>query len=207
MSFNSLAATQPVRLFLRAMLAAALVALTGCATHYVDGANKEILPSQLTKPAQPKPVQLVFEFQSKGVSNARATEMVKGMVSDNVKASGLFAQVDEKPVAGNALLSVTINNVPLTDDAFSKGFLTGLTFGAAGSQVTDGYVGTVRYIGTGNTTPVIKTARHAIHTTLGASGAPANAYKASSLDDALRTMVRQLTSAALNELSKDPSFK
>ena len=198
------------RLLRRAFaFAAALVLalLSGCATHYVDGAIKEVPAAQFAKPAQPAAVQVVFEFQTKGVANARATDSVKPMVMDAVKRSGLFTQVQDKPVQGGALLSVKLNNIPLTDDAFAKGFMTGLTFGAAGSQVTDGYVCTVTYLGSGSAGPIVKTAKHAIHTTLGASGAPANAYKASTIQDAVQTMVRQVMSNALNDLSHDTQFK
>lgn len=206
--FSSLwAAPRPVAAFLRAVCVSALVLLTGCATHYVDGAVKEVPPSQFAKPTQPKPVQLVFEFQTKGAANARATEHVKPMVVDSLKTSGLFAQVEDKPVAGGALLSVNLNNVALTDEAFAKGFMTGLTFGLAGSTVTDGYQCTVSYLAPGASAPIIKTSKHAIHTALGASGTPPNGQKAASVEDAVRTMVRQVMGLALNDLSQDPQFK
>lgn len=182
-------------------------ALTGCATHYVDGSTKEVNAAQFRKPAQAKPVQLVFEFQTKGVANAQATEFLKAQVTEQVQGSGLFSQVDGKPVAGGALLSVTLNNVPLTDDAFSKGFAAGLTFGLAGSQVSDGYVCTVRYLGNGQAEALTKTARHAIHTTVGASKTPDNAVKVDNIEAGVRMMTRQVVSTALNDLSQDAAFK
>ena len=51
-----------------------------------------------------------------------------------------------------------------------------------------------------------KTARHAIHTTLGAAAAPGNATKAAGMEDAALTMQRQVLSQVLNDLSKDPAF-
>jgi hypothetical protein len=196
---------------LRAVLTTASVAgallLTGCAVHYVDGAHKDPLPTAFAKPAQPKPVQLLVEFQTKGVSNARATSVTKAIITDNVKSTGLFSEVRDTPAPDAGVLSVTLNNVPLTDDAFSKGFVAGLTLGAAGQQVTDGYICTVSYLAPGATKPVVKTARHAIHTTVGASGAPPNSYKASSIDDALRVMVRQVVGAAMGDLSRDRDFR
>jgi len=186
--------------------AALTVALTGCATHYVDGATKEISASQFRKPATPQPVQLVFEFQTKGVANANATQQLKAQVLQRVKDSGLFSSVDEKPVPSGSLLSLKLNNVVLTDDAFSKGFATGLTFGLAGSQVSDGYICTVSYFGNGQGAPVTKTARHAIHTTLGAAKSPGNAEKAASIQEAVTKMTSQIVSTALNDLSQDPAF-
>lgn len=184
----------------------ALVMLfTGCASIYVDGATKEVPAAQYTKPAKTAPVQVFFEFQTKGVANAQATTLLKGKAMEQIKASGLFDAVSDQPSAGGGLLSVTLNNVPLSDDAFSKGFVTGLTFGLAGSQVSDGYVCTAKFTPASGQA-VTKTARHAIHTTLGAAAAPGNATKAAGMEDAAYTMQRQVLSQVLNDLSKDPAF-
>lgn len=185
----------------------ALVALTGCATHYVDGATKEVPASEYRKSDPLHPVQLLFEFQTKGVANARATEHLKARVIEQVKTSGIFSAVVDAPVAGSGLLSITLNNVPLSDDAFSKGFVTGLTFGLAGSQVSDGYVCTASYTPPGASAPLVKQARHAIHTTVGAAAAPGNATKADSIDAAVTGMTRQIVSNVLNDVSRDAAFK
>ena len=183
------------------------MAFAGCATHYVDGTTKEVPTASFKKPATPQPVQLLFEFQTKGTLNARATDMLKAEVIQQVKGSGLFAGVDDKPVAGGALLSLTLNNVPLTDDVFTKGFVTGFTFGLVGSQVSDGYVCTATYLTSDKPAGITKSARHAIHTSMGTGGAPPNSAKAESLTAAVHTMVRQIVSTTLNDLSQDPSFK
>lgn len=184
-----------------------VLSMTGCATFYVDTATKEIPAEAYKKPASPKPVQAVFEFQTKGVANASATKFLSPQVMDQIKGSGLFSELKEMPVADGALLSVVLNNVPLTDNAFGQGFVTGLTFGLAGSQVSDGYVLTMKYIPTSQTPAISKTARHAIHTVMGAKEAPANGTKVDSLDLAAKTMTRQIVSTALDDLSRDPAFK
>ena len=191
---------------LGAMAAAAFaLALTGCATHYVDGATKDVEVAEFKKPAAPAPVQMLFEFETKGVANARATEYLKKQVTDQVGTSGLFTAVSDTPAPNGALLGVTINNVPLQDDAFSKGFTTGLTFGLAGSQVSDGYICTMKYSAPGKE-PVVKTVRHAIHTTVGNAKTPGNAKEAKDIIDALNIMVRQIVANGLNDLSHDPAF-
>ena len=129
------------------------------------------------------------------------------MAMQAVTSAGLFSKVGDAPAPDSGLLSVTINNVALTDDAYRKGFMTGLTFGLAGSTVTDGYLCTVSYVAPGTTTPVVKTSKHAIHTALGSAGAPPNGIKANGIEDAVRTMVRQILAKALSELSNDPAFK
>jgi hypothetical protein len=181
------------------------LAMVGCASHYVDGSTKEVDAATFRKPAAPAPVQVLFEFETKGVSNTRATDALKKQVVEQVRGSGLFSAADEKPVPNGALLGVKLNNVPMQDDAFSKGFATGLTFGLAGSQVSDGYICTVQYVAPGKE-PVVKVVRHAIHTTIGAAATPGNSQKAKNITDAVNTMVRQIVGNALNDLSRDPAF-
>jgi len=188
------------------MLLAATALLGGCASAYLDGATKEIPAAQFKKPASPAPVQLLFDFQTKGVANARATEFLRDKVTAQVKASGLFSDVGSNAVPNGAVLSITINNVPMTDDAFSKGFVTGLTFGLAGSQVSDGYVCTASYRN-GDAAPVVKQARHAIHTTMGAAATPGGAVKMPNHSEAAIQMTHQVVSNLLNDLSQDTSFK
>jgi hypothetical protein len=188
-----------------ALLILVTTLLPGCATMYVDNSLKDVSASEYQHPKSAQPAQLLFAFQTKGAANARATQFLKDQVTTTVRESGLFSSVSTDPVAGGALLSVTIDNVPVTDNAFAKGFATGLTFGLAGNVVTDGYVCTVDYAGTGGT-KITKSARHAIHTTVGAKGAPPNATKAKSPDEAVKTMARQIVGNALKDLSTDPQF-
>ena len=200
-------ATRGVRAAFHAVLVAGAALLTGCATHYVDGNLKEVSASEFMRPAQPKPVQLIFDFQTKGVTNARATDQIKPMVVESVRNTGLFAELKDVPGPGAGLLSVTLNNVPIGDDAAAKGFIAGLTFGAAGQQVTDGYICTVSYLAPGQSAPVVKTARHAIHTTVGAKGGPGNSYQAKDINEAVTIMVRQIVGSALNDVSRDAGFR
>ncbi len=180
--------------------------LTGCASFYVDTALKDIPPQDITKPATPTDAQLVFEFRTKGVGNARATTFLKEQVTALVLESGLFANVTDTPSQNGGFLSVIIDNVPLSDDAFSKGFVTGMTFGLAGNTVTDGYVCAIEYIPAGQKDSVKTTVRHAIHTTIGAKGAPENATPAANVDEAVRTMTRQIVMNGLKALSQESAF-
>ncbi|MGE4240194.1 hypothetical protein [Ramlibacter sp.] len=191
----------------RVLALASLLALTGCATHYLDGAVKDVAPGEFKSRVQARPVQVIVEFQTNGVTNARATEHVKPMVMENLKSSGLFTDIQDKPVEGGALLSVQINNVALLDEALKKGFMTGLTLGLAGSLVTDAYVCTVTYSSPSSAGPIVKMSKHAIHTSMGASDAPPGGVKQSSVGDAVKTMVRQIVDHALREVSRDSAFQ
>lgn len=180
--------------------------LSGCATHYVDNSVKEVPVASFRAPASPQPTQFFFEFQTRGVANAHATQHLKARVKTQVEQSGLFRPLTDTPAPGGQMVSVTVNNVPLSDDAFSKGFATGLTFGLIGSEVSDGYVCTIRYSSRAGD-PIVKNARHAIYTTLGAASAPKNAIAAKDVDEAVTLMLRQVISTALHELSQDPNFR
>ncbi|WUR16066.1 hypothetical protein E7V67_013465 [[Empedobacter] haloabium] len=187
-----------------AMLAAATM-LTGCATAYVDTMTKEVAVADYKKPAQIKPVTVSFEFQTKGAPNSRATEFLKTQVVEQVVGSGLFKDAGGAADAGK--LQVVLNNVAVDgQNPAAAGFVTGLTFGAVGSTVTDGYVCTISYLPPGQSQPVQVAARHAIHTTVGASGAPANAEKSPNMETAVRKMTRDVVSTALRDLSNAPAF-
>jgi hypothetical protein len=189
------------------MLLFFLLPITGCTSVYVDSMTQEIPVSEYRRLATVHPVQLLFEFQTNGVVNAVATGALKESVAEQVSASGLFSEVTEEPVPGGALLGITVNNVAVTDDAFSKGFVAGLTFGLAGSQVTDGYICTAKY-SDGTDAPLVeKRARHAIHATVGASSKPDQAVEVSGFDEAVNLMMRQVISNVLNDLSNDIVMK
>ncbi|CAJ0694868.1 hypothetical protein LMG19089_01415 [Ralstonia edaphis] len=197
------------RFIRRMVMASALTGaalLTGCASFYVDTATKAVPASEMKKVADPKPVQLVFEFQTKGAPNPRVTTLLKDTAAKEVIETGLFSKVSTEPTPNVGMLNVTLNNVPVTDDAASKGFVTGLTFGLAGSAVTDGYICTVSYLPPGQATPIVKTARHAIHTTLGNANPPAGAKKSATALDAVQQVTREVLSNALKDLSYDAAF-
>jgi len=174
---------------------------------YVDTALTDVPPGKMKKVEHPQPVQLLFEFQTNGATNPLATNHLKEQVVDLVKKTGIFSGVESAPVSSGAVLSIVINNVPLTNNPAAHGFVTGLTFGIAGSAVTDGYICTIDYIADAKTPKITKTVRHAIHTTLGNAKAPPNAVKSASPQEAMQTMLRQIITNGVNEVALDPAFK
>src|SRR5688572_26705608 len=91
------------------------ISLSGCATAYVDGALKNANLTEVRKPARPTDAQLLFTFQTKGTANARATEALKADVTKLVQDSGLFATIGSDPSLSGSIISITLNNVPITD--------------------------------------------------------------------------------------------
>jgi hypothetical protein len=194
--------------FLFAPLLAAVALLTsGCisARAFIDPTLGEVPAAERVAVAQPRPVQLIFEFRTQGAANARATSMLREQVTENVRSSGLFSEVSTSPVSGGGLLSVTIDNIP-QEGAAEAGFATGLTFGLAGTTVTDYYVANARYSSGAGAPAVVAENRHALHTLIGAGNAPANMVPAASLDEGARTIVRQLVDHLMFDLASQPAF-
>jgi hypothetical protein len=181
-----------------------LATLSGCMSvkSFVDPALPMARADQVQSVASPQPIQLLYEFRTKGVPNAKATEFTSARVIEVIKQSKIFSEVSTIPVANQRRLIITLNNVPITGegDAKAKGFGTGLTFGLVGSMVTDGYECEATFTGTGSE-PVKLNFKHALHTTIGnASGPPG--LVGSSQKEALNQMLEQLTWSIVRDLSK-----
>lgn len=181
------------------------VSTAAAAASYVDTGLKDLTAAEKVSVASPKPVQLLFQFKTKGSPNPRAQKLLITQVTELIKASGLFSEVTEGPAPNGAVLSITIDNL-VEADAAAKGFKTGLTFGLAGSMVTDRYVCTGEYISGPTATKIARETLHAIHTTVGRTAPPENGEKAKNLRDAADIMVRQIVTHTLNKLASDPSF-
>jgi hypothetical protein len=194
---------------LRLVAPVLLAAMTGCIStaHFVDMHVKDVDAAQFHKPDPIHPVQLLFNFKTKGADNARATATLKARVGEQVWQSGLFDKVSDTPVAGGALLVITVDNVPQTNDATAKGVATGLTLGLAGTAVADGYTATASYTPPGVAQPIVKEFHHAIYTTIGNHAPPPDAVPVASTDEAVTKMLHQVVSNLLNDVSHDPSFK
>ncbi|RBB36994.1 hypothetical protein DPV79_23635 [Burkholderia reimsis] len=178
------------------------LSLSAClAPHsYVDQSLGEPHYADLKKSASPQPIQLLVEFQTKGVANAQATEALRPRVFEQVSQSGLFSRVSYDPVPSGRKLSITLNNVPLTDNVAAKGFGTGLTFGLIGTMVTDGYICTTNYLEPGHE-PVTTTVKHAIHTTIGNASGPEGLQRMS-VQEASATMLRQIVGKSLEQIDQ-----
>jgi hypothetical protein len=195
------------RVAIAAGMLAASSMMTGCISmkQYVDPTLPKVAVGDL-KPADVKQsVQLFFEFQSNGVSNAKATEAVKPMLINDLKQSNLFTDVVVAPATADRKLFVTINNFPVTKDAASKGFMTGLTFGLAGTMVTDGYKMDAAYDAPGQA-EVKYIYQHALHSTVGNADGPAGLTPAPK-GQAVPTIVNDLVLNLLNDLSKNGQLK
>lgn len=191
-----------------AMLAAALVLLPGAAhaaRFFIDPTLGDVPPEEVVTISEPKPVQLLFTFETNGAANARATNFLTEQVTEIVTARGIFSQVSTSPVEGGAIIQVTIDNIPQANAA-SRGFGAGLTFGLAGTTVADYYEATIEYVSGPDATPLTKTARHTLITAIGRTDPPEGAVRARNANEAVQTIVNQLMAHMLNDLAKDSAF-
>src|SRR5271167_3467457 len=175
----------------RFVIALALTAAAGAASaaEYVDAGTPDVKPEDRVVIANPQPVQLLFQFKTKGAPNARATKYVAPQVIDTVKKSGLFSEVSDSPESNGAILSIVIDNVidpGEMGNAEAKGAVTGATLFIAGSNITDHYVCTVEYVSGPNAPKITRTAHHALITQMGLiNSVPPNAVKIGSMKDGL----------------------
>lgn len=175
------------------------------ARFFVDNALGDVAQADRAAVTDPKPVQIIFQFKTKGAPNARATNYLKERVTELVKSSGIFSSVTTEPVAGGAIVAITIDNIP-QENAASQGFATGLTFGLRGTSVADYYVATTEYVSGPGVATISKSARHTMYTAIGRTEPPANATQAKNVDEAITLLVRQLVERMLTDLGKDAAF-
>jgi hypothetical protein len=197
---------------IRSMRAIAIVLfacfmLSGCisAKMYIDPALPKVVKADIVPAAQPRPVQVLFEFRTKGNANARATAEIRPRIVAVAAESGLFSGVSSNADAsGNVgVLKVVIDNVAITDNAAAKGFGTGLTLGLVGSMVTDGYVATATYSHDGKVTET--SVKHAIHTTIGNHKGP-EGLTAMEPQAAVHEVMDQITWNTLKQLAEKKAF-
>jgi hypothetical protein len=205
MSFSLLNQTSLARIARSSGILSVLLAttlLTGCLStkHYIDPTLPKVDIATLKQPASPQPVQVFFEFQTNGTTNTKATEYVRPIVLDTIKKSKLFSDVVVAPATAPRKLFITINNLGNLDEAKARGFTTGLTFGMAGSLVTDGYQMTASDDMAGKD-EVKHSYKHAMYTTIGNADGPAGLTEVPKAD-AVRLVMEGLTLNLLNDMSK-----
>lgn len=177
---------------------------------YVDNNLGELKPEQKVVPANPKPVQLLFEFQRDGAPNPKATKQVKPWAVDALKATGAFSEIVDTPTTDGALLSIEFNNVVKKDEidkAKRQGFSAGLSFGLLGGVVaTDYYVVTLTYVPATGVDPITTTVNHALHMKYGNKDVEITGTLAKNVTEAVQTVVRQALAHGVNTIASQAAF-
>jgi hypothetical protein len=192
---------------LSVLAAAALaVAYPAAAAPYVDRTLGELPLEQRVRVREPRPVQLLYTFQTNGTPNGRVANHTRAWIVEAVGTSGLFDSISNEPVPGSAVLSITMNNRGDIGAAARRGFRAGLTFGLVGTMVTDHYEFTFEFIPGEGGTPLRSSVEHAIHSTIGRRSAPENGDRARNNNEALASVIRQSVAHGLNRLALNPAF-
>jgi hypothetical protein len=166
--------------------------LTGCLNSYVVPLLPHVTYEELLATRNARPVVLTVAFQRNGAPYERATKVLT--------TAKVFSVVRVERVENADELKIILNNVGDVGDAFGKGALTGLTFGAAGSTVTDGYVMTATFTRAGQP-PVEKVYRHALLSTVGNAKGP-EGLKPMGLTEAFDQVVQDLVLNLILDLQK-----
>jgi hypothetical protein len=184
-------------------LALLVAGLTGCLSikSYVDPQLPKVGYADLLSRRDPQPVVLAVAFYRNGSPASLGVSRVRDEVRAVVERSKVFSAVLEQSTAPAGQLDVVLDNVGDLSDAASKGAKTGFTFGASGSQVTDGYVFTATFRPVGKE-PVTKVYHHALHSTIGNAPGPTG-LTPMSLSDAFNKVVEELVLNLLLDLQKE----
>jgi len=146
-----------------------LVSLSGCISSksYVDPKYHHTSYSDIKLVQERHYINLIVEFQRNGKHLSKHDTDVHGFVERAFRATAVI--VPDR-ASQNRKVKVIVNNLADLGNATAKGFGVGLTFGAAGTVVTDYYEITIEY--SNGSDKIVKNLQHALHTTIGNKAAP-----------------------------------
>lgn len=184
---------------------AAVLATGAAASIYVDARLTELKPEERVAIANPRPVQLLTEFQTSGATNAKATKYAAPIISEEVKSSGFASAVSDTPLPDGARLSIVINDVPSKSNK-GNGFAAGFTFGLAGVVAGDDYETTATYTPAGGGAPIVKVEHYRIIFKFGNKELPPDIIKVKGITEASKMMIHLTVTHVLNDIAADPGF-
>ncbi|MFA5962676.1 MAG: hypothetical protein WC804_01545 [Sphingomonas sp.] len=189
-----------------AVIAAAAMLATGAAASiYVDAKLTELKPEERVAITNPRPVQLLTEFQTNGATNAKATKYAAPIIGEEVKSSGFASAVSDTPLPDGARLSIVINDVPSKSNK-GNGFAAGFTFGLAGVVAGDDYETTATYTPAGGGAPIVKVEHYRIIFKFGNKELPPDVIKVKGITEASKMMIHLTVTHVLNDIAADPGF-
>jgi hypothetical protein len=193
-----------MRLRVVAALLVLMVVTGGCLSikAYVDPQLPKVGYADLLARRDPRPVALMVAFHRNGEPATLGASTAREEVRAVVEKSKLFSSLLDKPRDDVDRLEIVLDNVADKGEAAGKGALTGLTFGAKGSHVTDGYIFTATFRAVGKQA-VTKVYRHAIHSTIGNAEGPPGLVAEESVRAAFNKVVEGLVLNLLLDLQKE----
>jgi uncharacterized lipoprotein YajG len=178
-----------------------LVVLAGCITpqSYVDPSFSKVTYEDVKLVQNKYSSNVIVEFQRNGELFEKANQEVRNHVERTLRATGVIVPSTENSAV---TLKVVVNNIADLGEAAAKGFGTGLTFGAAGSLVTDYYEVSISYTDNSGK-ELTKKYKHALHTTIGNKKAPFENVHPTSPADAFGSVVEQVILNFITEMQND----
>jgi len=166
-------------------LALVAAAAFGCFTpqSYVNPQYQNAEIDSIRRLAQPIPVKVDAHFQRNGEALSSLDGDLREPVVSALQSTGVFAPTAD----ASAIIDVTGNNIADMDQARSKGFTTGFTFGGVGTMIDDNYEFSFSYTNSAGRDQKT-TYRHAIHSTIGNASGP-EGLTPTSLEEAFRQVV------------------
>lgn len=183
------------------ILALPLMVLTGCISSktYIDPNFEKATYEDVKSVAKKYDTQIFVEFQRNGETLEAVNKEVLNHVERTLRATSIVT-----PSQGGAdySIKVIVNNIADIGEAAAKGFGTGLTFGAAGSTVTDYYEVKIEYTDKSGIN-LTKDYKHALHTTIGNEDAPFEGAIPTTPADGFGTVVEQVLLNFVVEMQKE----
>ena len=183
------------RIYLAIALSCSL--LSGCISSksFIDPSIPKVSYDDIKKRSEPLKLKLLVEFQRNGEHFPKVDSTLKDNTERVLRGTGVIVPVDDHS-AGE--IKVVVNNIADVGSARAKGFGTGLTFGLAGSTVTDAYEMTITITANGKT--VSRTAiKHSIFTLIG-NGTLPNGVESIPANVAFGRVLEQMILRALQEM-------
>lgn len=163
--------------------------LTGCISQrsYVDPLYGDVKQGDLKKVETPHKIYVETEFLRNGMPFGAADRVLRQAVDKAFVESKVVLPQSEPD---QVMIKVSCNNIADIGGSVGKGIGTGLTFGLAGSSVTDYYEIEIEWVENGKA--VNKNYEHAIHTTIGAAKAPVEWAEPIPLADAFNRVIKDV---------------
>jgi hypothetical protein len=184
--------------------AVACASLSSCAaTHsYVDPQYHMAGYDQIHRLNQPIPVMVNAQFQRNGQPYPAVDAQLQEVVERTLRATGNFTPTSSLGDAG--IIQVVADNIADLAAARAKGFGTGITFGAAGSNVTDYYEFKFTYRSADGKEHQ-RSYKDAIYTTIGHASPPVSAPP-TTLNGAFEKVVEDVTLNFVKDLQADDAL-
>jgi len=176
----------------------ALLTLQGCFTprSWIDPGMPIVTRHEVSgRSAQELKLKLEVDFLRNDQPYPQATGYVRQHATAILRSTGW---IEVTGTDADGVFTLHLNNIANIHQAVSQGISTGLTFGALGNTVIDGYEATVTITLPGFRATV-DGLHHSIYSLVGAGRVPAG-IESSSLDDAFHKALEQIILRALRDI-------